>query len=173
MLANKYDKLKKAVKSLPDNYKEDFLEGLEDYNRCVIKFNKMEKIQQEREQFFQRVKVDIDKFLLHELYGKNGWYITSPNNFENYEDHIIVRCKYIFNTMLSIPLTLENLNKANNLKRRTWDNLDFDIYIINKRLKENTLFSWFAIPVADSVDYSSSVSNENRFQVNLVFKFKV
>ncbi len=175
MLKNKYNKLKEAVKYIPDNKKDSYLNSIENYNKCVIRHNKMERVIKDREQLFKKVKVEIDKFLQRELYLNNGWFISSPSNFENYEDHIIIPCKYGFNTLISEPFTLSNLNKVNDSKKRKWDDLELFVWVLNRQKKTGVILSWYEIPVVDGVDYSSDMDLDegNRFQVELRFRVNV
>lgn len=174
MLVNKYDILKNAAKSIPEDLRDDYLKRCNEYSCYVEKHNKMERIYKDREKLFNRVKIDIDKFLTSELYANNGWFISHPCDFTNYEDHIVVDTTYGFNTMLRKPLTIENLNKINNAKKRSWDSLELHIHKIERNLQSGIMVGWYTIPVVNGVDYSNSMNEKNkRFRVTLRFRFNV
>lgn len=115
---------------------------------------------------------EIYKFIKSELYAKNGWYFGWSNCVGNKDGYDFIRCRYHFNTMLSIPFTPANLSKINKEKKRIWDELELDVYTINPNPDPGVLASWYRDPIEIDYDYSRIAGDDRLTQAFLVFGFK-
>ena len=126
-----------------------------------------------KEQFIEKAQSEIYNFTLKELYSKNGWFITNAyNSYRDEKDYIVFRRKYEFNTMLSIPFSLKNLKLTNAKRKRSWFDVDLDIFDINRNPKPNAIASWREIKPEYDKDYGVDINYIGPRNIFLEFKFK-